>query len=344
MLGGRASRPVAGALCLLCASCCAALACSPNGLPRRAQGRLEPPAGITNTAGARASTVQQASVILGYAQPIEKHIHAHNSDLHPQGSCTESRPVLPSNAGRFRHAGKLDEIISPKSAEPMQALQQVNLIAGKASRATATTTRCRRYLLRVIHRRTGQEPHDGVRDAVEQMARAEPFEAGMGALRRNLVVRGLSGDELNDMVGHRVRVGATRLFVHRRTVPQVPRGPVQRPGLMNRLWDICGSRILKAACVRRQGSGDPGTHQPARQPGAQAAGLLRATRPTHQEHASMIVPPAVAFGMSSSTGGIRSRVRPSWACADTPGLARDGSPSCARRSWSPLVRRSSRSR
>ena len=32
----------------------------------------------------------------------------------------------------------------------------------------------------------------------------QPFEGGLGALRRNLVVRGLSGDELNDMVGHEV--------------------------------------------------------------------------------------------------------------------------------------------
>ena len=56
----------------------------------------------------------------------------------------------------------------------------------------------------------------------------QPFEGGLGALRRNLVVRGLSGDELNDMVGHEVRVGAAGLFVHRPDgAMQVPRGPVQ---------------------------------------------------------------------------------------------------------------------
>ena len=99
-------------------------------------------------------------------------------------------------------------------------------------------------------------------------------------------MRGLSGEELNDMVGHEVRVGATRLFVHRRTVPcKYREAQCKRPGLMNRLWDVCGvnCEILKGGAVS---VGDeveviPGTHQPARQSGAQAAGLLRAAPRPH---------------------------------------------------------------
>ena len=107
--------------------------------------------------------------------------------------------------------GKLDEIyISPKSAAPMQPLQQVNLIAGKGLAGD-------RYNYEV---HTGtysasfiDEPGKNCTvvsaDAVEKQMAAtgmKPFEGGLGALRRNLVVRGLSGDELNDMVGHEVRV------------------------------------------------------------------------------------------------------------------------------------------
>tara|TARA_B100001121_G_scaffold247223_1_gene222526 strand:- start:232 stop:585 length:354 start_codon:yes stop_codon:yes gene_type:complete len=92
----------------------------------------------------------------------------------------------------------------------MQALQQVNLIAGKGLAGD-------RYNYEV---HTGtysasfiDEPGKNCTvvsaDAVEKQMAAtgmKPFEGGLGALRRNLVVRGLSGDELNDMVGHEVRV------------------------------------------------------------------------------------------------------------------------------------------
>ena len=151
--------------------------------------------------------------------------------------------------------GKLDEIyISPKSAEPMQALQQVNLIAGKGLAGD-------RYNYEV---QTGtysasfiDEPGKNCTvvsaDAVEKQMAAtgmKPFEGGLGALRRNLVVRGLSGDELNDMVGHEVQIGACRLFVHRRTVPcKYREAQCKRPGLMNRLWDVCGCVKIKRGSI-----------------------------------------------------------------------------------------------
>ena len=139
--------------------------------------------------------------------------------------------------------GKLDEIyISPKSAAPMQELPQVNLIAGKGLEGDRYN-----YALQTGTYSAGfiDEPGKNCTlvsaDAVEKQMAAtgmKAFEGGMGALRRNLVVRGLSGDELNDMVGHEVQIGSCRLFVHRRTVPcKYREAQCKRPGLMNRLWD-----------------------------------------------------------------------------------------------------------
>ena len=49
---------------------------------------------------------------LGIAQPLlgKKLYYAHNSELQPQGSSTESRPVLRLNCYRFIMPGKLEEI------------------------------------------------------------------------------------------------------------------------------------------------------------------------------------------------------------------------------------------
>ena len=205
--------------------------------------------------------------------------------------------------------GRLDEIyISPKSAEPMQALQQVNLIAGmglegdRYNYAVHTGTYSASFI---------DEPGKNCTvvsaDAVEKQMAAtgmKPFEGGLGALRRNLVVRGLSGDELNDMVGHEVQIGSCRLFVHRRTVPcKYREAQCKRPGLMNRLWHVCGvnCEILKGGtvCVGDEVAVIPGTHQPKRiNPGMKPPGFfVRPADRTHEQHASMVIPPVVAFQM-----------------------------------------------
>ena len=65
----------------------------------------------------------------------------------------------------------------------------------------------------------------------------------MGDLRRNIVLRGISAEAVNDMVGHEVRIGTQgcRVFVHRRTVPcKYREAACRRPGLMNNLWGVCG--------------------------------------------------------------------------------------------------------
>ena len=113
--------------------------------------------------------------------------------------------------------------------------------------------------------------------------------ASLGELRRNIVVRGMTAEAVNDMVGHEVAIGGragVRLFVHRRTVPcKYREAQCKRPGLMNHLWDVCGvnCEILEGGLIR---VGDvlsviPGTHQPKRaNPGQKPEG-----RSVHQGEA-----------------------------------------------------------
>merc|ERR1711862_159287 len=61
-------------------------------------------------------------------------------------------------------------------------------------------------------------------------------------LRRNIVVKDISAESLNDMVGSEILLGdKVRLFAHRRTVPcKYREAQCKRPGLMNNLWGECG--------------------------------------------------------------------------------------------------------
>ena len=131
----------------------------------------------------------------------------------------------------------------------------------------------------------------------------EPLES-FGDLRRNLIVRGLSAEAVNDMVGHEVRVGSARLFVHRRTVPcKYREAQTKRPGLMNKLWDCCGvnCEILQGGAVS---VGDavcvvPGSHAPARANAGfkPPAFFVKPNERTAEEAAGMVIPAPVAFLM-----------------------------------------------
>jgi len=145
---------------------------------------------------------------------------------------------------------------------------------------------------------------DGVEATVAATAGMEPFES-LSELRRNLVVRGLSAAALNDMVGHEVKVGPARLFVHRLTVPcKYREAQTRRPGLMDALWDVCGvnCEVLEGGDVR---VGDkvalvPNSHQPKRaNPGFKPPGFfVRPRERTAAQAKAMIIPPHVAAIMS----------------------------------------------
>ncbi len=94
---------------------------------------------------------------------------------------------------------------------------------------------------------------DAIEDAMERHS-MEPLNS-MGELRRNLVLRGVAANDLNDMVGREVTIGPSdvRLFVHRRTVPcKKTEAGCARPGLVNNLWDDCGvnCEVLTSGTIR----------------------------------------------------------------------------------------------
>ena len=106
------------------------------------------------------------------------------------------------------------------------------------------------------------------------------------------------------MVGHEVRVGSARLFVHRKTVPcRYREAQCKRPGLMNALWDVCGvnCEILHGGRVR---VGDivavvPNTHQPKRaNPGHKPpAFFVQPSKRTAEQAKAMVIPASVAARM-----------------------------------------------
>lgn len=193
--------------------------------------------------------------------------------------------------------------ITPCSAAPMQPLEVGTLIKGVGIEgdryALGTGTYSAAFL---------KEPGKNLTvisaDAVEaEMAKVGMEPLPMGDMRRNLVVRGLSAETLNDMVGHEVTVGSScRLFVHRRTVPcKYREAQVKRPMLMDKLWDVCGvnCEILEGGDVH---VGDsvavvPDTHQPKRcDPGMKPAPFfIRPSERTPEQVKQMVIPSFVAM-------------------------------------------------
>jgi hypothetical protein len=133
--------------------------------------------------------------------------------------------------------------------------------------------------------------------------------SSMGDLRRNLVIRGIGANEMNDTVGREVMVGSeVRLFVHRRTVPcKKSEAQCERPGLVNNLWDDCGvnCEVLTHGTIRvgdtvrmltttgdddrRLRRADP-SHKPP-------AFFVRPSDRTAEQARGMIIPPRVAACM-----------------------------------------------
>ncbi|KAL3817132.1 hypothetical protein ACHAXA_009033 [Cyclostephanos tholiformis] len=124
--------------------------------------------------------------------------------------------------------------------------------------------------------------------------------SSMGDLRRNLVIRGIGANEMNDTVGREV--------VHRRTVPcKKSEAQCERPGLVNNLWDDCGvnCEVLTHGTIRvgdtvrmltttgyddrRLRRADP-SHKPP-------AFFVRPSDRTAEQARGMIIPPRVAACM-----------------------------------------------
>lgn len=142
-------------------------------------------------------------------------------------------------------------------------------------------------------------------DGVEaQMAQVGMEPLPLSELRRNIVIRGLGAEDVNEMVGHEVSVGSCRVFVHRRSVPcRYREAHCGRGGMMDKLWDVCGvnCEILVGGDVH---VGDavsvvPGSHQPERcNPGRKPPGFfVRPSDRTLEQRRAMAIPPFVAAVM-----------------------------------------------
>eukprot|EP00930_Biecheleria_cincta_P087262 TRINITY_DN76509_c0_g1_i1.p1 TRINITY_DN76509_c0_g1~~TRINITY_DN76509_c0_g1_i1.p1 ORF type:complete len:285 (-),score=34.48 TRINITY_DN76509_c0_g1_i1:31-771(-) len=122
----------------------------------------------------------------------------------------------------------------------MEARQSVQIVAGKGvegdryctARGTYTTIKEPGRQLTLISA-----------DAVETQVMSsglEPFP--IGDLRRNIILRGIDKDGLNNLTGYEVMVGdSCKLFVHRLCVPcKYIEAKNKRTGLMEKLWQVSG--------------------------------------------------------------------------------------------------------
>ena len=184
----------------------------------------------------------------------------------------------------------------------MESKKEAKLIKGKGIEGDRYAMKTGTYSAKFLNE-PGQNLTLVSADGVEQQMAATGIKSfnSMGELRRNLVVRGLTAEAVNDMVGHEVKVGTARLFVHRRTVPcKYREAQTERPGLMNKLWCVCGvnCEVLEGGEVK---VGDsvaliPNTHQPKRaNPGFKPAGFfVQPSKRTSEQAASMVIPTPVA--------------------------------------------------
>mmetsp|Transcript_2642 Transcript_2642/g.7478 ORF Transcript_2642/g.7478 Transcript_2642/m.7478 type:complete len:263 (-) Transcript_2642:146-934(-) len=97
-------------------------------------------------------------------------------------------------------------------------------------------------------------------DGVEAAASAGgglPGAPAVGDLRRNVVIRGMSAQELNQAVGCEIQLGPCRAFVHRLCVPCKYNERLNKcPGMMEQMWDVTGvnCEILQGGLLK---VGDP---------------------------------------------------------------------------------------
>jgi MOSC domain-containing protein YiiM len=133
---------------------------------------------------------------------------------------------------------------------PMQAVASATLLVGKGLEGDRYCENVGTYsCLRVSKRRRGaREPGrqltlisaDSVEAALEKSHMTKP--KSLGNLRRNVVIRGLSADDLLGAIGHVVRLGTTcRILVHRNCVPCMYNERKNKiPGLMEAIWNEAG--------------------------------------------------------------------------------------------------------
>ncbi len=133
--------------------------------------------------------------------------------------------------------------VSRRSGGPIESKQTARLLPGKGidgdRYALGTGTYSARFMYEPGKNLT-MVSSEGIKEATERTG-MKAFD-DMGELRRNLVLSGISAQELNEMIGHEVQIGSTcRVFVHRRCVPcKLREAACRRKGLVNNLWGVSG--------------------------------------------------------------------------------------------------------
>jgi hypothetical protein len=225
--------------------------------------------------------------------------------------------------------------VSPEGAAPMESRDAVDLVKGSGIAGDRYAIGNGTYSARFFGepgRQLTMVSGDAIEDAMVRHSMV-PLTS-MGELRRNLVLRGISSAELNDMVGREVTIcrrttseeesrddddgvaPVARLFVHRRTVPcKKTEAGCERSGMMNKLWDDCGvnCEVLASGTIRLgdevrvvaendDGDDDPRRRRRRRQqrrrranPGQKPpAFFVRPSDRTAEQARGMIIPPHVA--------------------------------------------------
>lgn len=190
--------------------------------------------------------------------------------------------------------------IAPSNAAPMKSVKSATLLAGAGIEGDRYALKTGTYSAKFLYE-PGRNLTLVSADGVEAVDASLPIIA----LRRNLVVRGLSAEAVNAMVGHEVAVGSARLFVHRLTVPcRYREAQCKRPKLMEHLWDVCGvnCEIIQGGTVR---VGDavsvvPNTYAPKRATaGHKPEGFfIRPSKRTAEMVRNMPVPVLAAMKMA----------------------------------------------
>lgn len=141
--------------------------------------------------------------------------------------------------------------LAPAASLPMQSATKGSLIEGQGLAGDRYALRNGTYsALRVAEKSPGsREPGRQLTmisvDSVESELRKRGLMAkdfSIGDLRRNLVVRGHSAQDLLQAVGHEVQIGSNcRVLVHRHCVPCMYNERKNGiPGLMEAIWEVSG--------------------------------------------------------------------------------------------------------
>lgn len=179
-----------------------------------------------------------------------------------------SRYQLPTVEGVFTASA---------SGEPMESRQEAELLEGRGVAGDRYAKLTGAYSLWKWSardpggREKGRQLTIVSADGVEEALRRAGIEqhASLSALRRNVVVRGMSAEALMDAQGSELTLGECRVFVHRHCVPCFYNERLcERPGQLEAIWEASGvsCEVIRGGRLR---VGDtvgvvPGSFQPAK--------------------------------------------------------------------------------